>query len=607
MLNGFIAKQLSFNIYPLLILTHSHNRKIMHHSFPLVETIVGGLFFAFIFGFAAQKLRMPPLVGYLLAGIMVGPYTIGFTADMHLSEQLAELGVILLMFGVGLHFSFRDLLAVKRVAVPGALIQIMLATFLGWILALLAGWGFGSGIVFGLALSCASTVVLIAALQSWHLADSNQGRIATGWLIVEDIAMVFVLVMIPALAPVLSGEGNVSGSELAYLLGKTSIQIVAFIGVMMLLGRRLIPWSLQKVVGTGNPELFRLAVIAIALGCAILANYLFGVSFALGAFFAGAIISETSMNHTAEEASSGLRDFFTVLFFVSVGMLFDPSIIIREPLLLLATILIVVIGKSFGAFLIVRLFGYSKQTALTIAVALAQIGEFSFMIASLGAVYKILPPLASDLVLGSALISIVINPFLFVWLNHYQKKHSHNQTKENNSSQNHHNSDALSTKPFAKVAAPIQPVSILFAGEDMVIAPAVENHTVLVGAGKIGRMVLDYLIEQGEKVYVQENRLPVVTELRAQQIPVAYGHILSDGMLEAVYVQTAKNLIISNPDHAETLALIQAALTLNPQLNIITFSVDEDDKRVFLEAGAARVIDTQFILAGELIKLFEQQ
>lgn len=575
----------------------------MHHSFPLVETIVGGLFFAFIFGFAAQKLRMPPLVGYLLAGIMVGPYTIGFTADMHLSEQLAELGVILLMFGVGLHFSFRDLLAVKRVAVPGALIQIMLATLLGVLLAILAHWSMGSGIVFGLALSCASTVVLIAALQRWHLADSTQGRIATGWLIVEDIAMVFVLVMIPALAPVLSGQGQVSASELMFLLGKTGIQIIAFVVVMLLLGRRLIPWSLQKVVGTGSPELFRLAVIAIALGCAILANYLFGVSFALGAFFAGAIISETSMNHTAEEASSGLRDFFTVLFFVSVGMLFDPSIIIREPWLLLATLLIVVVGKSFGAFVIVRLFGYSKQTALTIAVALAQIGEFSFMIASLGTVYKILPQLASDLILGSALISIVINPFLFVWLNHYQNKHTHageiSQPVEGT------DTGMLSDKPYAKVAAPIQPVSILFAGEDMIIAPAVEGHTVLVGAGKIGRIILDDLCQKGKVVYVQESHLSIATELRARQIPVAYGHILSDGMLEAVYAQTAKNLIITTPDHVETIALIGAALDLNPSLNIITFSVNEEDHQAFLQAGATQVIDTQCMLAEEIIDLFK--
>lgn len=572
----------------------------MHHSFPLVETIVGGLFFAFILGFAAQKLRMPPLVGYLFAGIIVGPYTHGFTADMHLSQQLAELGVILLMFGVGLHFSFRDLWTVKKVAIPGALIQIIMATLLGWGLAWLAGWGTGAGIVFGLALSCASTVVLIAALQRWNLGDSTQGRISTGWLIVEDIAMVFVLVMIPALAPILSGQGDVSSAEVMYLLGKTSIQIIAFVVIMLLLGRKIIPWSLHIVVGTGNPELFRLAVIAIALGCAILANYLFGVSFALGAFFAGTIISETSMNHTAEDASSGLREFFTVLFFVSVGMLFDPSIIIREPLLLLATLLVVIIGKGVGAFMIVRLLRYPVQTALTIAIALAQIGEFSFMIASLGSVYKIIPQLASDLILGSALISIICNPFLFVWLNRYLHKPS---SSEMGTSSVQHEVDLLSAKPHAKLASPIKPISIYFADENMVIAPEVSEHTVIVGAGSIGQEVLKRLQLQNETVYVQENRLDIVAQLRAQQIPVAYGHALSEGMLDAVFVSTAKNLIITIQNKTETIAIIEAAKAQNPHLQIIVFSHNEDDKQLYLQAGATNVVDNQIVLANEIMQV----
>ncbi len=572
----------------------------MHHSFPLVETIVGGLFFAFILGFAAQKLRMPPLVGYLFAGIIVGPYTHGFTADMHLSQQLAELGVILLMFGVGLHFSFRDLWTVKKVAIPGALIQIIMATLLGWGLAWLAGWGTGAGIVFGLALSCASTVVLIAALQRWNLGDSTQGRISTGWLIVEDIAMVFVLVMIPALAPILSGQGDVSSAEVMYLLGKTSIQIIAFVVIMLLLGRKIIPWSLHIVVGTGNPELFRLAVIAIALGCAILANYLFGVSFALGAFFAGTIISETSMNHTAEDASSGLREFFTVLFFVSVGMLFDPSIIIREPLLLLATLLVVIIGKGVGAFMIVRLLRYPVQTALTIAIALAQIGEFSFMIASLGSVYKIIPQLASDLILGSALISIICNPFLFVWLNRYLHKQS---SSEMGTSSVQHEVDLLSAKPHAKLASPIKPISIYFADENMVIAPEVSEHTVIVGAGSIGQEVLKRLQLQNETVYVQENRLDIVAQLRAQQIPVAYGHALSEGMLDAVFVATAKNLIITIQNKTETIAIIEAAKAQNPHLQIIVFSHNEDDKQLYLQAGATNVVDNQIVLANEIMQV----
>ncbi|WP_082783565.1 cation:proton antiporter [Snodgrassella sp. CFCC 13594] len=583
----------------------------MHHSFPLVETIVGGLFFAFILGYVAQKLKMPPLIGYLLAGIIVGPHTEGFTADVQLSQELAELGVILLMFGVGLHFSIKDLLAVRKVALPGAIIQISLATILGVALSWLLDWSWGAGMVFGLALSCASTVVLIAALQRWQLMDTTRGRIATGWLIVEDIAMVFVLVMIPALAPILSGQGDVSGSETAILLGKTLLQIVAFVALMMIGGRKLIPWSLKRVVRTGNPELFRLAVVAIALGCAILANYLFGVSFALGAFFAGMIINDTEMNHTAEKETTGLRDFFTVLFFVSVGMLFDPSIVVREPWLLLATVFIVVIGKSLGAFFIVRILGYPKNTALTISAALAQIGEFSFMIASLGMVYKILPQLASDLILGAALVSIVINPFLFVWLNKYQSKKTVKSpaTSEQKNVQSTpaeaQDSDVISDRPQAKVAAPIRPVSILFQDEDMVVAPAAENHTILVGAGPIGQVVLAHLLQRQEQVYVQESRLNVATELRAQQIPVAYGHALSEGMLDAVHVTQAKNLVITISNQTEVVAIIQEALGMNAHLNVITFSEGEKELEAFSQAGAQHVVNSTDMLAEGIIQVFD--
>ncbi|WP_084224420.1 cation:proton antiporter [Stenoxybacter acetivorans] len=577
----------------------------MNHAFPLVETIVGGLFFAFILGFLAQKLKMPPLVGYLLAGIVVGPYTAGFTADAKLSQELAELGVILLMFGVGLHFSIRDLLSVKRVAVPGAVIQIGFATLLGLGLGLLVGWHWGAGLVFGLALSCASTVVLIAALDRWHLKDSSRGRIATGWLIVEDIAMVFVLVLIPAMAEVLSGKGTVSGQELLYLVGETTLKIVAFVAVMLLIGRRVIPWSLKKVVRTGSPELFRLGVVAIALGCALLANYLFHVSFALGAFFAGMILSETEMNHTAEEESTGLRDFFTVLFFVSVGMLFDPGIIVREPLLLLATVLIIVVGKSAAAFFIVKWLGYPKNTALTIAVSLAQIGEFSFMIASLGLVYQILPPLASDVILGSALITIILNPFLFMWLNHLRQQQTA-QTPAQTTSKSEDGEILLSGKPHAKMAAPIKPVSILFQDEDMVIAPPVSGHAVMVGYGSVARLVLAHLQNVGETVYVQESRLDVATELRARQIPVAYGNALSEGMLGAVYIEEAKYLIITIRNHAEAVAIVQEALKLNPQLAIIVFSSDAEENIALNEAGATYIVDTKFILAEEIIRLFDR-
>ncbi len=577
------------------------------HSFPLVETIVGGVFFAFILGFIAQKLRMPPLVGYLLAGIIVGPYTIGYTADAELTQQLAELGVILLMFGVGLHFSIKDLLSVKRVAIPGAIVQLSLATILGLGLAMIMGWGIGTGLVFGLALATASTVVLVAALEQWHLKDSTRGRIATGWLIVEDIAMVFVLVLIPALAPVLSGQGHIANADIALLVGKTTLQIVAFIAVMMIGGRKLIPWVLKRVVRTGNPDLFRLGVLAIALGCALLANYLFGVSFALGAFFAGAILSETEMNHTAEKETTGLREFFTVLFFVSVGMLFDPSIIIREPLLLLATLFIVMIGKSFGAYFIVKLLGYPKNTALTISAALAQIGEFAFMIASLGIIYKILPQLASDVILGSAIIAIILNPLLFVLLNKYQEKQAlaADTVETNTDSESATKADTvLDDKPHAKTIAPIKPASIVFEDEDMVIVPEAFKHTVLVGYGPIGRYVLSYLRQKDEVVFVQESRLEIATKLRAKHVPVAYGHALSEGMLEAVFIQNANNLIITISNEAETIEIIHEALLLNPKLNVIVFSTDKEEKAILQKAGATNIIDMQTILAEEMIDVF---
>ncbi len=595
-----------FNWLCLGVSCFVNNRQGLNmHSFPLVETIVAGLFFAFILGFIAQKLRMPPLVGYLLAGIIVGPYTNGYTADIELSQDLAELGVILLMFGVGLHFSIKDLLSVKRVAIPGAIVQISLATILGLGLAYIVGWGVGPGIVFGLALATASTVVLVAALERWHLKDSTRGRIATGWLIVEDIAMVFVLVLIPALAPVLSGDGDISNFDILLLIGKTSLQIIAFIAVMMIVGRKSIPWVLKRVVRTGNPDLFRLGVLAIALGCAILANYLFGVSFALGAFFAGMILSETEMNHTAEKETLGLREFFTVLFFVSVGMLFDPSILIREPLLLLATLFIIIIGKSLGAYFIVKLLGYPNNTALTISAALAQIGEFAFMIASLGVAYKILPPLASDIILGSAMIAIIINPFLFVLLNKFQEKQARLATDSAPIASNQEETvDILADKPYAKVASPIKPASILFMDEDMVIAPEAHQHTIMVGYGPIGQVVLPYLQKKNEVVFVQESRLDITTELRAKQVPVAYGNALAEGMLEAVFTQNAKNLIITISHEAETIEIIHEALLLNPQLNIIVFSTDDEENAYLTKAGATHIIDMQAVLAGEMITVF---
>jgi CPA2 family monovalent cation:H+ antiporter-2 len=386
------------------------------HEVPLISTIAVGLAFAFVGGLLAARLRLPPLVGYLLAGIAVGPFTPGFVADTKLAPQLAEIGVILLMFGVGMHFSVRDLFAVRRVALPGALAQIAVATALGAGLASLWGWPVGAGIIFGLSLSVASTVVLLRALEARDMVGSNDGRIAIGWLVVEDLVMVLVLVLLPAVAGAMGGhvtDQTAEGGNIWLALALTLGKVVAFVGLMLVVGVRFFPWLLARVERTGSRELFTLAVIALALGVAFGSAKLFGVSFALGAFFAGMVINESDLSHRAAKDLQPLQDAFAVLFFVAVGMLFDPSILVREPLRVLAVLAIIVIGKSLAAFGIVRVLGGSTRTALIVSAALAQIGEFSFILAGLGVSFGLLPAEGLNLILAGALLSITLNPALF--------------------------------------------------------------------------------------------------------------------------------------------------------------------------------------------------
>ena len=361
----------------------------------------------------AVRLRLPPLVGYLLAGIGVGPFTPGFVADAHLAPQLAEIGVILLMFGVGTHFSIRDLFAVRRVALPGAFTQIIVATALGAGMAILWGWSLGAGIIFGLSLSVASTVVLLRALEDRDMINSNDGRIAIGWLVVEDLLMVLTLVLLPALTGALGGDAPNNTVSFWPALGITIGKVVLFIGLMLIAGVRFFPWLLSRVERTGSRELFTLAVIALALGVAFGSAKLFGVSFALGAFFAGVVVNESDLSHRAAKDLQPLQDAFTVLFFVAVGMLFDPSILIRQPLQVLAVLAIIVIGKSLAAFGIVRGLGGSMRTALVVSAALAQIGEFSFILAGLGVNLRLLPTEGLNLIVAGALLSITFNPAVF--------------------------------------------------------------------------------------------------------------------------------------------------------------------------------------------------
>jgi len=391
----------------------------MHHETSLIATIAVSLTFAFIGGFIAVRLRLPPLVGYLLAGVAVGPFTPGFVADAKLAPQLAEIGVILLMFGVGMHFSVRDLLAVRAIAVPGAVAQIAAATALGVGVALMWGWPFGSGLVFGLALSVASTVVLLRELERLGILHSANGRIAVGWLIVEDLVMVLTLVLLPALAnmfgqqPPDHGSGATTPANLWATLGVTLGKVGVFVALMLLIGTRLFPQLLKLVERTAARELFTLAVVALALGIAFGSAQLFGVSFALGAFFAGVVINESDLSHRAAADLQPLQDAFAVLFFVGVGMLFDPSILLRQPLQVLAVLTIIIVGKSMAAALIVLALRYPLDAALTVSAALAQIGEFSFILAGLGTSLGLLPAEGQDLILAGALLSIALNPLVF--------------------------------------------------------------------------------------------------------------------------------------------------------------------------------------------------
>jgi len=388
----------------------------MPHSVNLIHTIAAALGLALALGFVATRLRLPALVGYLLAGVVIGPFTPGFVADVGMASQLAEIGVMLLMFGVGLHFSLGDLLAVRKIAVPGAVVQIMVATLMGMGLAYWWGWGLGGALVFGLSLSVASTVVLLRALETLGILDTYTGRIAVGWLVVEDLVMVLVLVLLPPLAGVLGGTGadaSADASGLLKTLGLTLLQVGGFVVLMLVVGRRVFPWVLWQVARTGSRELFTLCVVAAAVGIAFGSAALFGVSFALGAFFAGMVMRESEFSHRAAQESLPLRDAFAVLFFVSVGMLFNPAVLWDRPLQVLAVVAIIMVGKTLAAAALVLSFRYPLNTALTVSASLAQIGEFSFILVGLGASLGLLPAEGTSLVLAGALISMALNPMLF--------------------------------------------------------------------------------------------------------------------------------------------------------------------------------------------------
>ncbi len=539
---------------------------MLHHT-PLIATIVAGLCIAFVFGAIAHRLKIPPLAGYLLAGIVVGPFTPGYVADQGLAPELAEIGVILLMFGVGLHFSLKDLLSVKNIAIPGALVQIAFATLLGWLLAHAFGWSTGAGIVFGLSLSVASTVVLLRALQDLRIIDSEKGRIAIGWLIVEDLVMVLALVLLPPFASLLGGHADgqtqpPTTAGLLLTLGTTLAKVAAFVAIMLIVGRRVIPWILAQIAKTGSKELFTLAVLAIALGVAFGSAAIFGVSFALGAFFAGMILGESELSHDAAEDILPLRDAFSVLFFVSVGMLFNPHVLIQAPLEVLATFLIIVVGKSVAALAIVKLFRRSTDTALTIAASLAQIGEFSFILASLGISLQLLPEHGRDLILAGAILSIILNPLVF----------------------------AIARKLAARWPSAEPGEMEGGVGAPEAVTTPIAGHVVIVGYGRVGREVAHALTQARDAFVVIDNRVDVVDRLREEGVTAVCGNGVLAEVLTEAGIASARHLVVSIPNAFEAAEVIRQARELGPQVHVLA-RADSSAEMAHLEAhGANQVV-----------------
>ncbi len=546
----------------------------MPHETPLISTIAVGLAFAFLFGLIAARLKVPAIVGYLFAGIAVGPFTPGFVGDSKLAVELSEIGVILLMFGVGLHFSVKDLLRVRSIAVPGALAQIAVATGLGMLLANLWGWELGAGLVFGLALSVASTVVLLRALEERGALESGNGRIAVGWLIVEDLVMVLALVLLPALAVPLGGQplglaGSLSEGNILLTLLITLAKVAAFVALMLIVGTRLVPWLLGVVVRIGSRELFTLAILAVALGVAFGSSVLFGVSFALGAFFAGIVVGESDLSHRVAADALPLRDAFAVLFFVSVGMLFDPSILVREPIRVLLVLGVIIVGKSLAAFALVLLLRYPIGTAITVSASLAQIGEFSFILASLGVGLNLLPEEGQSLILAGALLSITLNPLVFRAVPALER--------------------FVTSRPRLRDAfeRPSGALSDLPATLDK---NTLRDHVVIVGYGRAGRPVGRVLERQGVPFLVVEQNRQFVQELRALGVPTIYGDASNPAILEHAYLERSKLLVVASPDALEARRMIEHALGVNPGIGVVVRTHSEAEEAHLAALGVGRVV-----------------
>lgn len=547
----------------------------MHDTGPLLAAIIGGIVLAAILGMLANRLRISPLVGYLIAGIIFGPATPGYVADTQIISQLAEVGVILLMFAVGLHFSLKDLLAVKSIAIPGAVVQITVATLLGIGLSSIIGWNITTGLVFGLCLSTASTVVLLRALEERNLIESKRGRIAIGWLIVEDLVMVLTLVLLPPIVTMMGDNDHVNFWDISLQITKTVGLVIIFIAIMIVVGRRVIPWLLAKSASTGSEELFTLSVLGIALGIALAAVQLFGASFALGAFFAGMALTESELSHRAAHNILPLKDAFAVLFFVSVGMLFDPHILIEHPLATLSTVIIIIFGKSIAAYVIVRIFGHTRRTALTISASLAQIGEFAFILAALGKMLGVFPNEAYSLILAGAIISIVVNPFIFNLVEHYLSKTENIVDKI------------------------IDPVAVI----NQQVDKDLKNHAILVGHGRLGSTIARQLKARDISFVVVDNSFTLIEELCKNQVNAVFGNAAKPEILALAQLQTARWLIISTPNGYEAGEICSQARDARPDLDIYVRAFYDDEAEYIAEHGATGVITGEEEISKHILSL----
>jgi CPA2 family monovalent cation:H+ antiporter-2 len=554
----------------------------MPHHFPLITTLAAALGLALVLGFVATRLRLPAIVGYLIAGIVLGPATPGYIADLQIARQLAEIGVMLLMFGVGLHFALDDLLAVRKIALPGAIVQMTAATVLGIGVATLWGWSLGAGLVFGLSLSVASTVVLLRTLERRGVLETVNGRIAIGWLVVQDLAMVLVLVLLPPLAGWLGGTAPAAGGAgLIEAIGITLLRVGAFVLLMLLIGRRLFPWLLWQVTRTGSRELFTLCVIAAAVTIAYGSAELFGVSFALGAFFAGMVLRGSEFSQRAAEESLPLRDAFAVLFFVSVGMLFDPQVLFEQPLHVVAVVAIIILGNPLAALLLVLLMRYPLNTALTVSASLAQIGEFSFILAALGVSLKLLPVEGQSLILAGALISIALNPLLFAALDPLQQWL---RARSELARRLERRDDPLSALPSET--------------EEKYLS----QQVVLVGYGRVGRHIAEALAAHHIPFVTVDQNREIIEELRARGVPAVVGDAADPLVLVQAHIARASMLVIATPDTLGVRQMIVTARTLNPKIEAVVRSHNEEEARLLEEEHAGRVFVGETELAQAMMR-----